>query len=478
MRARRGVGDDTRDGTASPETSRPRHRALWLLLQLGGVACLAAVVVLVLLGRGDPGRLYEGGFLAVDVAVVVVIASFAAGTGRSVTRAVLSFWPLRATGLISYGLYLWHYPVFLWLDVADTGLSGWRLFVLRVGVSFAVAIVSFFVVEQPVRQRRVPAVLTRALGVVGVSGALAAVLVASSVDAAVPLPPAGPAAVTTSVPVRLTGRPAVRCRVLLPGGFKAYATFHTCPPERVMMIGDSVGQSLGFELSVNEESYGVLLENDTLLGCGFIDTGEVGAPGSFSAFDPPCYSEDHTWATDLRQFRPQVVVVEMGWWDSMDHLVNGEDLYLGEPSYDAYLLGRIDALVDELDRYGAKVVLLSVPWMLPPPWPNGEEMPAALGYRHGLINGVLEQAARARPGKAFYFDIAPEVTPADHFQADVGGSVCRTSDGIHFYFGNNAFKVRQTDCGARLQAALLPYVRSLVPTAARRRPPPTRRAGT
>jgi peptidoglycan/LPS O-acetylase OafA/YrhL len=458
LRARRRHGA----GEATP----PRRRLRWAALQVGGLAGLACLLAAVLFAPNGVGRLYEGGFLGVDAAVVLLIASFVARGGWSVTRSVFSAFPLRATGVISYGLYLWHYPLFVWLDDANTGLAGWRLFGLRVGASFAAAVLSYFLVEQPIRQRRLPVVVTRVLGALGLSGALAAVMVAGSVAAAVPLPPPPLSHTTTTVSVKLTGKSDVRCRVLLPVAsfLKVYATFHTCPPVRVLLIGDSVGQSLGFQLALNEESYGVVIDNAAMLGCGFIQTGEVGAAGSWSDMDPPCYSADETWARQARSFRPQVVIVEMGWWDSMDHLINDEDVALGEPSFDDYLVARMDALVDAVDAGGAKVVFLSVPWMLPPPWPNGEEMPAALSFRHDLVNALLRRAAADRPGRGYYFDIGPEVTPANHFQADVGGSICRTSDGIHFYWGGDIFKVPQTYCGARLQAALLPYVRALVPS--------------
>jgi len=444
-------------------------RAAWVALQAAGVAGAGALVAAIVFGRGDVGWWYEGGWLGVDAAAVLVIWSFAALSRRvSVTRSVFSFLPLRATGVISYGLYLWHFPLFLWLNVANTGVGGWKLLAARVGASFGAAIASYFLVEQPIRQRRVPVVVTRVLAPVGLSGALAAVIVAGNVAAAVPLPPPPqPGVPTSSVPVRFTGNPEVTCRLHLPVPSlrPVFGVFHTCPPERVMLIGDSVGQSLGFQLALNEERYGVLLQNDAELGCGYIDSGLVGAPGSWADFNSLCYTAFQTWVAEVAAFHPQVVIVEMGWWDSMDHLINGEDLYLGEDSYDSSLVQQMDQLVDDVDAGGAKVVLLSVPWMLPPPWSNGEEMPAALSYRHSLINQLLQTAAAARPGKASYFDIAPQVTPAGHFQADVGGSICRTSDGIHFYWGNDVFKVPATYCGEKLQAALLPWVRDLVPAA-------------
>ena len=46
--------------------------------------------------------------------------------GRSGRRSSSSA-PIRYVGRISYGLYLWHYPLFLWLDHERTGLYGLRL---------------------------------------------------------------------------------------------------------------------------------------------------------------------------------------------------------------------------------------------------------------------------------------------------------------------------------------------------------------
>jgi peptidoglycan/LPS O-acetylase OafA/YrhL len=62
---------------------------------------------------------------------------------------VLAWRPLRDIGRISYGLYLWHLPIFLVLDEERTGLSFWPRVVLQFGVTFAAATLSFVVVERP-----------------------------------------------------------------------------------------------------------------------------------------------------------------------------------------------------------------------------------------------------------------------------------------------------------------------------------------
>ena len=77
----------------------------------------------------------------------------AAGEVRSLPHRVLSFPPLRWLGLVSYGLYLWHYPVFRLLR-AD---HGWEV-TLGVGLPIALglAVLSYLTVEAWGRRMRSP----------------------------------------------------------------------------------------------------------------------------------------------------------------------------------------------------------------------------------------------------------------------------------------------------------------------------------
>ena len=59
--------------------------------------------------------------------------------------------PLLWIGRISYGIYLLHWPVFLWLTPARVGWSIWPLFALRMAVTIAAAVLMFRLIENPVR---------------------------------------------------------------------------------------------------------------------------------------------------------------------------------------------------------------------------------------------------------------------------------------------------------------------------------------
>ena len=95
--------------------------------------------------------MYRGGFAVFAVAVAVLIAA-AVAPGNSLLRRVLSVRPLRLLGGISYGLYLWHWPVQVALDPTHTGLDGLTLDGVRIAATFALATLSFYVVERPIRR--------------------------------------------------------------------------------------------------------------------------------------------------------------------------------------------------------------------------------------------------------------------------------------------------------------------------------------
>ncbi|MDA8037774.1 MAG: acyltransferase family protein [Actinomycetota bacterium] len=439
-------------------------RPISVVAAAAGVLAAAGYLLACLEASGSSAWLYQGGFLGIDVIVAaVILASVSAVDAFSPVRWLLSRRPLRAVGLISYGLYLWHFPLFLWLTAQSTGANGAGLLFLRVGVTFTVSVASYYLVEQPIRRRRVPERLTRALAATGLAAALAAVLVGSAVAAAVP----SRVAPLRSSPsrVRLEGNDPA-CRVQLPFlPIRLYKTFHTCPPARVLLVGDSVALTLGFELGIDEERYGVLLADRGAVGCGFVSRGQVDAFGTFTAQDTTCPGQLDRWRSDARLFGPQAVVVEMGWWDSMDHLWNGRVVHIGQPAFDSYFLDRVRTLVGAVAPRGQPVVLLSVPWMSPAPWPNGELPPGASPARHREINALLAKAAASSHGQVDFFDLSPYVTPLGRFQADVGGSICRESDGIHFYVGSSLSHIVPTYCGERVQAALFTTLRRLVASA-------------
>lgn len=124
------------------------------LAALDGAALVALGGLIFMLDRlsQDSDVLYRGGFLLAACLSAVLVA---AATQPGLVGRALSARPLRAVGRVSYGGYLFHWPIFLWMTHERTGLEGWGLFIARVAATLALATVSYKLVEQPIRLGRI-----------------------------------------------------------------------------------------------------------------------------------------------------------------------------------------------------------------------------------------------------------------------------------------------------------------------------------
>jgi peptidoglycan/LPS O-acetylase OafA/YrhL len=155
----------------------PRDVRGWSIA--GSLALLLLIAAWALVGLTDPWLLRGG--LAVHAALVVVVltAIMREAEGGGPLSRLLASPPLRRLGQVSYGVYLFHWPLFLALDEGRTGLSGWRLFLLRVVATLLVAVASYTLVEQPIRRgatfTRRPALLALPAGTIALVAAVAVV---------------------------------------------------------------------------------------------------------------------------------------------------------------------------------------------------------------------------------------------------------------------------------------------------------------
>ncbi len=96
--------------------------------------------------------LYRGGFLLCSILSALVIA-VTVHPAADLGRLLLGRQPLRWIGERSYGIYLWHWPVFMITrPVLDISMTGTPNLILRLAVTVALAELSFRYVEQPIRQ--------------------------------------------------------------------------------------------------------------------------------------------------------------------------------------------------------------------------------------------------------------------------------------------------------------------------------------
>jgi peptidoglycan/LPS O-acetylase OafA/YrhL len=118
------------------------------ILSLLALACYAAFV------HDSDAFNYEGGLGIVSLLSVGVV--WAATRPGSALGAALDVRPLRAVGVRSYGLYLWHWPVLVLVAAAlparSAGTGVWLVPVIALAVSAVAAALSYRFVETPIRR--------------------------------------------------------------------------------------------------------------------------------------------------------------------------------------------------------------------------------------------------------------------------------------------------------------------------------------
>lgn len=288
--------------------------------------------------------LYPGGLLL--TACCTAIAIFAAVQTGWFARA-LAVAPLAWVGRISYGLYLYHWPVFLWLTPRRTGLEQWPLFGMRMAATVALALVSYHLLEQPIRNRRI---LTGRLPLAVTPVAMVAVVAALLI-------------VTADMPARDVSLDGMSSASSM-GPSGAAAAVAPPPPQRVLIVGDESAASL---LPDPQVAVGLGLEAQVVAhpGCG----ASVGGT-RWVSWTPPeianpdaCASLPQQWSAAVAQSLPDVVVVSAGAWDVTNRQFWSEDPVRspGEPTFDDFLTTEIATRTEELSEHGATVVWLTQP---------------------------------------------------------------------------------------------------------------------
>jgi peptidoglycan/LPS O-acetylase OafA/YrhL len=410
-------------------TPAGRRAMSWLVV--GAALGFAAEWIRLNESSGFP---YRGGFLLADVLVGVVILGVVQAPAGLPAR-VLGWRPLVYVGTISYGLYLWHWPVILVMTSARVGVVGWPLFLLRSAVAFVLAAASARFVELPIRAGAIRSWRAWVLTPLAAGLTAAVILLATTPVAEAEAPDPG------------TGlSPALHQQLVASGAFGDH-------PVRFMLLGDSMATTLGEGLYADDHPrWGIDPQFAyTALGCDLDPELQIRSSDAVGPATPGCKGWQQKWPTFVAKDKPQVVALLLGRWEVVDHYYEGQWTHIGEPLWDDHLEAQLDEAIGILSAGGAKVMLFTMPYVDPAEAPDGSTYPENQPARADAYNALVRKVAAGHPGTVTVWDLNKALDPDGHFTSTVDGLTVRWSDGIHISYS----------AGEWLRPQILPVVDSL-----------------
>ncbi|MBI3943045.1 MAG: acyltransferase family protein [Chloroflexi bacterium] len=128
------------------------RRIYTFLLDATGIAALGLLVWFCLEINEYEQILYQGGFAIVSTVTAMLIAITVHPQSRLGFR-LLAWQPLRWIGIRSYGIYLWHWPIFMITrPQLDLPLDGAPLMILRLALTLILTELSYRFIETPIRR--------------------------------------------------------------------------------------------------------------------------------------------------------------------------------------------------------------------------------------------------------------------------------------------------------------------------------------
>ncbi|HUA94491.1 MAG TPA: acyltransferase family protein [Acidimicrobiales bacterium] len=371
-------------------------------LAMGGLVGTVAVWHLV----PETSRLaFRGGFLLASLAAAAIIAGVVLSPAGPVARA-LALRPVQYVGRISYGAYLWYWPVILVLSTQRVHLGQWELFACRVALTLMLAAISSKFVEMPIRRGSLPG--WRALiGAPAAAGtALLLVVVSSGFQ-----------------PVAQASTPPS----LRPSGSSPGAV-------RVLLVGDSMAGSLGVTLAPYAAKHHIDLINEGHPGCGLTTDAEYDLLLYHSTPGAPCRLGDPSalldaWRGYIDEYRPQVVVY-LARIDMFTQIHDGTWTSIDGSTFDRYLTSQLRLGLKVLGAHGARVVLMTSPYYNVTA-DGVVDVPEDTPGRVVRYDQILAQAAKDAPGTTV-FPLGTVVDPRHTYQGTVDGVPMRCSDFVHF----------------------------------------------
>jgi peptidoglycan/LPS O-acetylase OafA/YrhL/lysophospholipase L1-like esterase len=375
-----------------------RSTAAQRLLQVAALAAAAGLAWAWVSLPDTSSFLYRGGYLVLALSVATVIAAVVQQREGPLGRA-LSFEPLRLLGLISYGVYLWHWPIYLTVTQERTDLEGIPLLAVRVGLTIAVAAASYVLLEQPIRR-----------------GALHLPRVAW-----LAAPAAAAGLIVMVVLVTQGGAPPYTAPGQTESALAAHARSEQTGATRVLLVGDSVADSLAVGLFALQDEQGFVLQNVASAGCG-VRQGDIYVRGRLVP-RVVCDTMPEVWTNVIDQFRPEVVVIMVSGWDGVTYIKDGRTIPPRTPEAEEDFRAGLQAALEQLSSGEGHLVLITTPYADP-----FSMEPESIDK----FNALAREVASEWREPIEVIDLNSYLGPDGEYTPTLNGVRVRSDDNVHF----------------------------------------------
>ncbi len=454
----------------------PSARAQRRLVIAGSIAFVVMLAAWNL-ATGTSSRYYHGGSALYAVLACIVIAGALQPGGL---RKLLSFEPLPWIGRLSYGIYLFHWPIIVWLVPSRVHIYGWPLNALRLALTFFCATLSFYLVELPIRERRLPRwpwqakqPVPRAAGsvparprrkvaqwlVVPSLGVTFAIVLASATGATAA--PSYLAGSQTPAPIAIQANSTVTFPTPKSNFIWGYGDPLFCgqprpsetteaqneahrlgPPAvaesaqglKVLILGDSTACSLYPGLKAVGDETGAVVAQAAVFGCG-IAAGQITSVNGeqITPHSERCPAMvNAAMGPAIGAMRPDVVIW-MSLWEKSDIVADGKTLVANTPAWRTEMLRRMNDALAQITKYGAKVVLVTIAAPAPNDAQGASNTSNAVdNASYAGLDAIDRAFAAQHPGDVSIADLARRICPSGPpCPEDVDGLRMRP-DGRHF----------------------------------------------
>jgi peptidoglycan/LPS O-acetylase OafA/YrhL len=393
-------------------SSGPLRRLPGALAALAGWVGLGAIVLAAT--TLTSASVYPGALVALPVLGTGLVIAAGAAQPRWGAERLLGLAPFQWLGLISYSLYLWHWPLLIiaaqergatTLPVADN--------IVIIVCAVVLSVLTYVLVENPIRHatrlraRRWASVLL-GLCLIG------ATLVVTTLEQRRPTVNLG--ALDTASSGAFCKNPASGVVAHLRA---TYAPGHPSPPPSalapVLVVGDSTACTLLPGLQAVGPSYGMAFFSGAVIGCGVV-SGTIAplyAANGFNYYGQSSECQGQANAAEsagIEKYHPGLIV----WASTEEHrsvqVTSGGKktvVTAGTPQWKSLMRERIEVRVKKFLATGANVILVLEP---PSVHAGDQETPDDVAFED--MNALLREVAAEHPTRVDTVDLQTRVCPS------------------------------------------------------------------